>query len=246
MPSVLALDLASVSGWAVGEPGGKPAHGSHRFARAGASHEAIFAGAVRWLNGIMNEHDPRIVVWEAPMPTSFGTTNLNTTTLLYGLPAVIGAITYLRGVYDIRKADTRAVRMHFIGCNPKRAMAKPMVIRQCNKMGWPVSTNRNHPFAAQMAAGACLSRYSSFIAWAALVGPSQCHSRRTGGGSDQFPHLRRRRAYRARSQRRLVDGEKLGDDRIGIRTKDFAATLVDFGGIRVCTVCWNTYWRRGR
>lgn len=138
MPSVLALDLASVSGWAVGEPGSKPVHGFHRFARAGASHEAIFAGAVRWLNGITNEHDPRLVVWEAPMPTSFKTSNVDTTTLLYGLPAVIGAVVYLRGIYDIRKAETRNVRLHFIGCNPKRAKAKPMVVRQCAKMGWPV------------------------------------------------------------------------------------------------------------
>ncbi|WP_354097525.1 hypothetical protein [Bradyrhizobium sp. S3.2.12] len=136
---MLALDLASVSGWAVGEPGGKPAHGSHRFASAGASHEAIFAGAVRWLNGILNEYDPRIVVWEAPMPTSFKTSNTNTTTLLYGLPAVIGAVAYLRGIYDIRKASTSDVRNHFIGSNPKRAQAKPLVVRQCIAMGWPVS-----------------------------------------------------------------------------------------------------------
>ena len=35
---VLALDLASVTGWAVGEPGGMPTHGSTRFARAGGRH----------------------------------------------------------------------------------------------------------------------------------------------------------------------------------------------------------------
>jgi hypothetical protein len=140
MPApVLALDLASISGWACGEPGGKPAHGSHRFARAGASHEAIFAGAVKWINGLLNEYEPRVVVWEAPMPTSFKTTNINTATLLYGLPAVIGAVVYLRGVYDIRKADTRDVRLHFIGSNPKRAQAKPKVMRQCRVMGLPVS-----------------------------------------------------------------------------------------------------------
>jgi hypothetical protein len=30
------------------------------------------------------------------------------------------------------------VRLHFIGCNPKRAVAKPMVMRQCRAMGWAV------------------------------------------------------------------------------------------------------------
>lgn len=136
--NVLALDLASVSGWAVGEPGGTPLHGSIKFGGT-SSHEATFAKAFRWMNTMLVEHAPTLVVWEAPLPTSFKTSNVNTTTLLYGLPAVIGAATYLRGGYDCRKADTAAVRHHFIGCNPKRAKAKPMVVRQCFAMGWEVA-----------------------------------------------------------------------------------------------------------
>jgi hypothetical protein len=141
MTIVLALDLASVTGWACGEPGGTPAHGSIRFASTGASHEAIFASALKWMSDKVTFYAPAMVVWEAPMPTSFsrGNSNVNTTTLLYGLPAVIGAVAYLRGIYDIRKADTKDVRNHFIGSNPKRAKAKPMVVRQCQAQGWQVS-----------------------------------------------------------------------------------------------------------
>ncbi len=75
------------------------------------------------------------------MSTSFkrGKTNINTTTLLYGLPAVVGAVAFLRGIYDIRKADTSAVRQHFIGKNPKRAIAKRLVMKQCEHMGWDVT-----------------------------------------------------------------------------------------------------------
>jgi hypothetical protein len=136
---VLALDLASVTGWACGEPGGTPMHGSVRFASQGASHEAIFASAFRWMNGMLLEHGPKLVVWEAPLAGfKTGSTTNNVTTILFGLPAVIGTATYLRGGYDIRKADTRDVRLHFIGCNPKRAVAKPMVMRQCRAMGWAV------------------------------------------------------------------------------------------------------------
>jgi hypothetical protein len=136
---VLALDLASVSGWAVGEPGGKPVHGSIRFARPGASHEAIFAGAIKWINSVLNEYEPTIVVWEAPLAGfKGGKTTVDVTTILFGLPAVIGAVVYLRGIYDIRKAETRDVRHHFIGSNPKRARAKPLVMRQCRAMGWAV------------------------------------------------------------------------------------------------------------
>jgi hypothetical protein len=139
---VLALDLASRTGFCVGVPGDrKPLSGSIRFASAGASHEAIFAAAYQWTSGMVHEHKPSTVVWEAPMPTSFnrGSSNVNTTTLLYGLPAVIGAAAYRCGVYDIRKASTKDVRNHFIGSNPKRVQAKELTIRQCRVMGWPVA-----------------------------------------------------------------------------------------------------------
>src|SRR5258705_13805124 len=103
---IMALDLASTSGWAIGLPGATPISGSVRFASAGASHEAIFAKATQWMYGAIAEHSPGLVVWEAPLATSFrrGASNINTTTLLYGLPAVIGAVAYLRGIFDIRKA----------------------------------------------------------------------------------------------------------------------------------------------
>jgi hypothetical protein len=141
MTVVLALDLASVSGWAVGEPGAKPEHGSIRFASKGASHEAIFADAFKWMTIRCSWWKPGLIVWEAPMPTSFnrGRTTSHVTTILYGLPAVIGAAAYLKGIYDIRKANTKDVRMHFIGCSPKRAKAKPMVMQQCRAMGWDVA-----------------------------------------------------------------------------------------------------------
>lgn len=140
MTTVLALDLALVTGWAVGQPGGKPMSGTVRFGSPQSSHEAAFAAALTWAAGKIREYQPTLIIWEAPMSTLFnrGNTTNNTTTLLYGLPAVIGAASHLLGIYDVRKAETRAIRNHFIGCNPKRAKAKPMVMRQCRVMGWPV------------------------------------------------------------------------------------------------------------
>lgn len=140
MKNVLALDLASLSGWAMGEPGGTPTHGTIRFASAGASHEAIFAGAMNWMAKMIAEHQINIVVWEAPLAASFkrGTTTVNVTTVLYGLPAVIGAVAFNKGIHDVYKADTKAVRLHFIGRNLPRAAAKKLVKYQCGKMGWNV------------------------------------------------------------------------------------------------------------
>jgi hypothetical protein len=137
---VLALDLASVTGFAVGTPGEKiqPDSGSIRFASQGSSHEAVFAAALKWMSEMCHLHEPVTIVWEAPLPTSFsrGNSNINTTTLLYGLPAIIGAVAYLKGIYDVRKASTKDVRNHFIGSNPKGHNGKKLVQRQCRAMGW--------------------------------------------------------------------------------------------------------------
>src|SRR5258708_11438499 len=104
--TVLALDLASVSGWTVGKPGGVPLHGSIRFASVGASHETIFAKAIIWTEEMIDKHNPGLVVWESPMPpmARHGASNINTSTILFGLPAVLGAVCYLRCIYGIHRA----------------------------------------------------------------------------------------------------------------------------------------------
>ena len=139
--SIMALDLATTTGWCIGVPGGKPLYGSVTFSTS--SHEATFAKAFAWMTEKCVFHRPQIVVWENPLATSFkrGKTNVNTTTLLYGLPAVIGAAAYKRGIYDLRKADTKDVRQHFIGANPKREIAKKQVIKQCQRLGWDVAND---------------------------------------------------------------------------------------------------------
>jgi hypothetical protein len=136
---IFALDLATRSGFACGSPGAKqPISGSVRFASPGASHEAVFAAALSWATTQFRTHKPRTIVWEAPLPTSFkgGTTNTDTTSILFGLPAVFGAAAYLLGIHDVRKARTSDVRNHFIDCNPKRVVAKALTIRQCRLLGW--------------------------------------------------------------------------------------------------------------
>ena len=138
---ILALDLASTTGWACGEAGKAPTHGYIRFASPGAAHEAVFASALAWTNRMIDQYKPNTVVWESPLSTSFkfGRTNINTTTLLYGLPAVVGAAAYSREIYNCRRADTRDVRMHFIGQNLKRDAAKAATVLRCQQLGWNVT-----------------------------------------------------------------------------------------------------------
>jgi hypothetical protein len=67
---IMALDLATVTGWAIGEPGTIPAHGSIRFGGT-SSHEATFAKAMNWMAEKCKVYKPSLVVWEAPLVTSF-------------------------------------------------------------------------------------------------------------------------------------------------------------------------------
>lgn len=117
-PIIMALDLASRTGFAVGEVGQKhqPHSGSVRFAAGGASRETVFANALTWFSEVLRVHQPDVLIWEAPLPTSFnrGKTTANVTALLYGLPAIVGAVAYLLKVYDMRTAEVRDVRRHFI------------------------------------------------------------------------------------------------------------------------------------
>jgi hypothetical protein len=86
-------------------------------------------------------YGPGLVVWEAPLATSMrkGKTTIDVTTVLFGLPAVIGCCAYKHGIYDIRKAETAAVRRHFIGQNPKRILAKRLVKQRCIANGWDIT-----------------------------------------------------------------------------------------------------------
>lgn len=139
---VMALDLASHTGFAIGAPGDvRPVSGSMRFAAPGASYEAMFAGALAWTSTTIEAHKPDLIVWEEPLPTFMrtGRTTAKVTTILYGLPAVVGAVAFLKGVYDIRKAPPRDVRMHFIGGNPKREIGKRLTIQKCQTLGWGVT-----------------------------------------------------------------------------------------------------------
>jgi hypothetical protein len=53
-----------------------------------------------------------LIAREAPLPTNFrrDESNVNTTSLLYGLPAIVGAIAKMHRIFDVRAAETKAVK----------------------------------------------------------------------------------------------------------------------------------------
>lgn len=136
---VLALDLARTAGFAIGRPGGRPRSGTIQFASDGSSHEAAFHAAALWAEKIIVAYQPTTIVWEAPLASSFvrGRTNADTTSLLFGFPAVIGATAFRLGFYDLRKATPAEVRVHFIGSNMKSKDAERETKARCRVLGWP-------------------------------------------------------------------------------------------------------------
>lgn len=137
---VLTLDLARRTGWALGDVGSKqPRSGSVSFGTDESSHEATFGNALTWANEKFPEFAPTLIVWESPLAPSFkrGETNIGTTAILFGLPAIIGAVAYLLKI-TARQASVQDVRKFFLGSNPKRGAAKHLTMMQCRAHGWTV------------------------------------------------------------------------------------------------------------
>jgi len=138
---VLAFDLATVTGFAYGEPvrGFVPKYGSYRFGQKGCSLPAKAWHAGRWFRKILLEIKPDKVVYEAPMPTgrTIGRTRTETTTTLHGLIWQLGEITHDLDLFDLESASISSVRNHFLGtCDLERKSGKLQTIDICYRLGW--------------------------------------------------------------------------------------------------------------
>jgi Holliday junction resolvasome RuvABC endonuclease subunit len=136
---VMALDLATTTGWCVGPAGGKPTYGSQRLGSPGATSGEVFAAFLGWLVDAIKVHDPRVLCFEAPLAPSHmgGETNANTARRLLGLPAICEAVAYRMRVPVILEAHVRDVRKHFIGNGSMPgAQAKLAVRTRCQMLGY--------------------------------------------------------------------------------------------------------------
>lgn len=137
---VLALDLATVTGWARGVPGGDPAYGSLRIAAKGASHSAVFGKFGEWLiKETAGERRPDQIVYEAPIIAKWGKTNADTNIILQGLPAIVEMVAWMRGIYNtnLQRVHVSKVRSYFIGRERlERKEAKQLTMRKCKLLRW--------------------------------------------------------------------------------------------------------------
>jgi crossover junction endodeoxyribonuclease RuvC len=138
--TVLALDLATVTGWAAGKPGTVPTFGHVRFMRPGMSRAAGYRELRGWLDMTMHQGKVDLIVFESPAVPSImaGKTNIDTIKLLIGLAENLEEWSYNH--IELREASVSQVRSHFIGQNMKAAIAKPMTMQRCRTLGWNVAT----------------------------------------------------------------------------------------------------------
>jgi hypothetical protein len=139
-PIILALDLATTSGFARGRVGETPIAGSIRFGRAEASNNAVFGKCLKWIAQELEPAPrPNIVIIESMLApqAKLGFTSRDVRDRLAGLHGIVRAVAHLRGIYDVNEAGVGQVRAHFIGySNLKRDHAKSLVMERCRQLGW--------------------------------------------------------------------------------------------------------------
>jgi hypothetical protein len=147
MTTVLALDLATVTGYARGVVGGTPIAGSIRFGTREASEGAAFGHAIGWFSKLLEaEPRPDIIALEAMLPpgAKVGQTNSSTRDRLAGLHAIVRGVAHIRGGGEIEIAcySVGDIRHHFIGERGlRRAQAKEAILAKCAMLGWQAVDN---------------------------------------------------------------------------------------------------------
>lgn len=141
---LLALDIATKTGWALGLPGnGLVASGVLALPKTGNDIGRFIAPYAVWLDQKIKESEITDVVFESPiMP---GVTNVMTLRKLYGLTGRTEEICLDHGI-GCRERHMQAWRKHFLGraSAPKdikdkaerRKWLKSECIRQCRARGW--------------------------------------------------------------------------------------------------------------
>jgi Holliday junction resolvasome RuvABC endonuclease subunit len=136
---LLALDIASVCGWARGPVGPDgPQCGSVRFGKPGASQLAICGRAMEWAIDTIKPPLPDVVAIEDLLPphVTRGKSNVDHD-LLAHLHGIIMGVCFMRGVFKVYKYQVQSIRNHFIDLKTcARGEQKMMVQRKCKSLGW--------------------------------------------------------------------------------------------------------------
>ena len=144
-PLVWALDIATVTGFALGKVGETPRARSIRFAPLGADSNALFCGCFEWFGELLEKGPlPDILAIEELLPPTArkGMTSTSAQHRLAGLHGVIRALARHAAIPEIVGVNVGDVRAHFIQARGmRRDEAKRAVIATCGMLGWEAADN---------------------------------------------------------------------------------------------------------
>jgi Holliday junction resolvasome RuvABC endonuclease subunit len=157
LQNVLALDIATITGWARGDVGAVPACGSVRFSTKGASQVAICGRALEWAIEVLRDPLPDVVVIEDLLPPGALKQRSNEHhELLAHLHGVIMGVCFVRGIYQVHKHSLASIRSHFIGGTIfAKGEVKFVVQRKCRSLGWLESADDDAADACALWSYAC-------------------------------------------------------------------------------------------
>ena len=143
---ILALDLASKTGVAIGNPNTIPLCFTEVLGETGEHHGARFAQAFRMMKRLITTHEPGLIVLEAPFKTN--KSQMHVENMLMGLRGcVMGAAHMFHVPFEQHEVST--IRLHFIQHGKlKRADAKRATIARCKQLGWKVANDDEADAAA--------------------------------------------------------------------------------------------------
>jgi Holliday junction resolvasome RuvABC endonuclease subunit len=144
------MDLASTTGWAfsplpavpltqleaVTQKPPQPRSGVHRIAEPGTGVGAFLSAYRAWLIGMLREHEPAGLIFEAPiLPRG---TNIATVRKLTGLSGVTQMVAHDRRIGWVREAQPSQIKLHICGDGSK---GKGGVMRAIAERGWTFETD---------------------------------------------------------------------------------------------------------
>lgn len=134
MAKVVALDLATMTGVAVGSPGASPFWWTEDLGEG----DGRLARLIRIVHAIVTEHRPTEIAIEAPMLNGMGKA-AHTLKFLIQANGVVRAAARIARV-PVKEEAVNSIRKHFLGQPPKgRDNVKRATIARCHAIGWKVT-----------------------------------------------------------------------------------------------------------
>jgi hypothetical protein len=138
MSHILALDLATCTGFAVGSSGvSVQAHGSFRLPKTGQDVGRYLVHFRDWLSARISEYEPWTIYFESPMLMGLKKTTPMVARKLNSLAGVTEMVATDRGI-DCREANVSNICTHFLGRGypRKRERRKAATMSKCRELGW--------------------------------------------------------------------------------------------------------------